>query len=331
MHRGHVIDNKPVYQRKECEDIKDEVWSLWNQCHAPHHFRQSLFKLVSLHFVQSILSVMKHHAPEFRKNHGDIPLIVVISDEKQLYQNIDGLGVDYKNQEHNTSLSYLFHNEGDMKRDENDTDCPQNGNIKRIDSIERVFTLKLQDFMEDVGNKGFLHRFVSMTSLKHKETLVLFTRPQSDNLYIAHQGFVAKLSMTPNDQDLHYFLPLFVPLKVGDCVHIEAFSTPDRGTIVGLWRHTPTTIMYRIRSADNVYYMMHYHRLVNRESPQNYWNETRKFVSVPSVASTRNITALPKKDSRQQPKSMWDNVPLWKTDAGLLWSRCFFTLCHEVG
>lgn len=82
---------------------------------------------------------------------------------------------------------------------------------------------------------------------------------------------------------------------MGDCVNIEAFSTPDRGTIVGLWRRAQTTIMYRIRSADNVYYMMHYHRLVNRVSPQEYWRETRGHLT-------------------SSHSSMWDNVPLWKTE-----------------
>ncbi len=33
---------------------------------------------------------------------------------------------------------------------------------------------------------------------------------------------------------IHCFLPLFIPLKKGDCVNIEAFSSPDNGTIVRL-------------------------------------------------------------------------------------------------
>ena len=49
--------------------------------------------------------------------------------------------------------------------------------------------------------------------------------------------------------------------------------------------------MYRIRSTDNVYYIENYYKLLNRPSPQIYYNETRI-----SLKSTD-----------------WINNKLWKT------------------
>merc|ERR1712130_1038533 len=93
---------------------------------------------------------------------------------------------------------------------------------------------------------------------------------------------INKLSMV-NGEDLHYFLPLFVPLKVGDSVNIEAFSSPDNGTIVSLWRnHEKNNIVYRIRSTENVFYIMNYYKLVNRAPPKDYWYKTRKNVLINS-------------------------------------------------
>ena len=299
---SNLIKQNAKYKDYDKDDRFSNVYPIWKQRHAPHKFRKELYKLVSLTFIQSIISVMKSHLKEKMEKirqsmmkpsspndtllNNKKPLIFVISDEQRLYDDIFSLKEEDYIATNSKSLSYLFDGKGE---------------IKRIDSKRNIYSINIGDLQTQVLEKGYLHEFISMTSTKYKSTLVLFTRPNDSNnhLYISHNGYISKLSLDFNDEDLHYFLPLFIPLKIGDCVNIEAFSSPDYGTIVGLWRNEQkNNIIYRIRSTENVYYIMNYYKLVNRAQPKDYWYKTRKTV-------IKN-------------EKVWDNVKLWKSqDTGI--------------
>ncbi len=69
-------------------------------------------------FIQSIISAMKNHANDTtkRNNQYSKPLIIVISDERQIYKDMFELNntIDYISA-NSKSLSYLFDGIGDVK------------------------------------------------------------------------------------------------------------------------------------------------------------------------------------------------------------------------
>ena len=57
-------------------------------------------------------------------------------------------------------------------------------------------------------------------------------RNNDKNIYIAHNGYIRKLSLNIHNEDLYYFLPSFITLQIGEYINIEAFLYHDAGTII---------------------------------------------------------------------------------------------------
>lgn len=260
--------------------VSNKQFEQWKDKHPSERFREKVFDLVSIAFVQSLISVIEHQYSAQCKPHthdddnisDEQPLIIVFSDDPNLFgrmfQSTDDIAFE-ETDTHSKSFYHLF----------DDNHYPEHtlGDIHRIDRNGNIYVISSAQISKYLLNSDSFHEFMSAITILDRQSLVLFTRPCSTtnicNIYVAHDGFVSKLILEMNE-DMHYFLPSFITLSKGDSVQIQAFSSPDPGTIVEFWK--PDThsldIKYRIRGNDNVFYVLNYYKIVNRASPMEYYD-----------------------------------------------------------
>ena len=211
------------------------------------------FTLISLQKVQSVISIMKKQI----KTDAD-PFIIAFSNDKMLLQPTGQSGGTSScswSCTNSKSHAALF-----------DRSAP----MKRIDSNGTIYDGEIAGFTKNVCSTNKLFNFMVNVSVHYTESLFIFKRPNSANIYISHNGHIRKLSLENDDEDLYYFLPSFVALAIGDYIAVEPFFYPDSGTVVERLRREKT-IYYKVRTPKNVYYTMTYHELTHRDAPDIYY------------------------------------------------------------
>eukprot|EP01084_Bolivina_argentea_P217347 369035_1 len=256
----------------------DFATDIFKRCHNKNGFSESIFTSVSLQIIHSTVVHLKQKIENGMDSNQ--PLLILISNEKL-----------FNSQQ--IKLRTIMESR-DIIRSFDDKSL-----IKQIDSTNTVYNIEIDDFKSNICDKNYLHDFVAVSSKIYKHTLFIFKRPKSNNIYISYNGYVRKLSLEQNNEDLYYFLPSFITFSIGDSVFIESFHYPERGTIIQLLKSSkiPDMIYYKIRSSKNVFYTLNYYQIMGCIAPKIYYANYRSKMKDLSVQKEVVDTSIDPSDT----------------------------------
>ena len=198
--------------------------------------------------VQSVIYVMNQRIksdPTLRSSTD--PLVICFSDDDLSFGQLTG----------KPSWSCTYRTSYDSLFDTTAT-------IKRINSKGVIFNGQITGFTESVCCTNKFYHFMVSASAQYTESLFLFKRPNSDNIYISYNGQIRKLLLENNGSDFNRLLSSFIALSVGDRIVMEPMCYIEAGKIVQMWPERVGNICsfhYKIQSAKNVFYSLTYHQM----------------------------------------------------------------------
>eukprot|EP01083_Nonionella_stella_P271026 918047_1 len=252
-----VYKYKPSYP--EPNDVNLISWfSFWKTCHSRQQFGRNLFDAICLTRVQSVVSMLAHQIAEYTQYVAANPIIIALSNQELCYENASSRSRCHELFDHSAA------------------------NMKRMDSkgnMENIFIFK---FKEKVVDSDHYHTFIQRFTLRNSNAILIFTRPNCSNIYIAYNGLISLLSLALNFEDLQYFLPHFVLLSKGLSVNVDTprLNVCDFGTVID-YALDDGGIIYNVRCTGNVHYRLNYYELFDQTPPHIYHSSKRKSLLSP--------------------------------------------------